>query len=100
MAEAREPRRMPDVAVDLVVRVRVELALVQEIPARGAAVVVGTAAVHLHHLARELRARIEAAPVPLATAGAADKPPWDAVRLPASQQDGLLERRRPTTLRE
>jgi len=100
MAEAREARRMPDLAIDLVVRVRVELALVQEVAARGAPVVIGTAAMHVHHLTRERGARIEAPAAPLATARAADEPAGDAVRLPASQQDGLLERRRPTTLRE
>src|SRR5262245_11905803 len=99
MVERRESRIVPDLSIGLVVLVRVELALMQQLAARGTPVVVGAAAVHVHHLARELDAAIEATPLPLTAPAAAVEPAGNVVSLGVGQHDDFLEGRRPAAFR-
>src|SRR5438034_9322571 len=86
MAQPGEARHVPDLPVARIVVVGVELALVEEPAARGAAIVIGAAAVHRHHLAGEARRGIEARPAPLAARWAALEPAghafWSCARQP------------------
>src|SRR4029450_7567553 len=66
VTESREPGRVPDLPIRLVVVVCIELAVVQQSAAGPTPVVVCAAAKHFHHVTCEPGARIEATPSPLA----------------------------------
>src|SRR5206468_13089869 len=68
--------------IALVVVVRIEPEPIEGLTARRAAVPVVTAAVDPHHLATELRVRIEALSLPEPAVRAYDEPHGHAVRLP------------------
>jgi hypothetical protein len=71
---------LPDLAIARVVVVRIELARVEGLAARRAAIVVLAAAVHRHDLADEGRGRVETAPAPLSARGAALEAAWPSFR--------------------
>src|SRR2546430_804955 len=80
--QAAEARHLDHSILALVVVVGVEPEAVERLGTPGAAVPVVTAAVDPHHLAPELRVRIEALSLPEPAVRAYDEPHGHAVRLP------------------
>src|SRR5205823_672909 len=65
-----------------IVKVRVEPEPIERLTARRAPIPILAPAAHPHDLPVELRARVEALPLPEATVAALDKPYGDPARLP------------------
>src|SRR6266403_639199 len=80
--QAAEARHMDHGALTLVVVVGVEPQVVERLPARCAAIPILAPAAYPHHLAPELRVRIEALSLPEPAVRAYDEPHGHAVRLP------------------
>src|SRR5439155_22886126 len=86
--------------VALVVVVGVQPEGVERLTAPGAAILVLAPAADPHHLAAELRARIEALSLPEPALGTLGEPRGGPVRLPARQRRKLGRRRVPPTFGE
>lgn len=76
MVQTGEARHVPDLTVARLVVIGVELPLIEELTARGAAVIVLAAAVNGYYFAEELRRRIETDPAQLAARRAALEAAW------------------------
>src|ERR1700730_17972882 len=93
MAEPGEAGHVPDLAIAGVVVVRIELAFIEELDARRAAIVVLAAAMHRHDLADEGRGRVKTAPAPLSAHRAALEAAWPSFRPGPGQTADLIGRR-------
>ena len=93
MAEAREAEHVPDLAIASVVVVRTELARVEGLAARRAAIVVLAAAMRRHDLADEGGGRVQTAPAPLSARGAVLEAAWPSFRPGPGQAADLIGRR-------
>ena len=85
--------------VSLVVLVCVQFSRMEEFFTGAAPIVVGAAAMDLHQLAREVWARVETTPAPVAAIGAPGEPAGHAIGVSARQHDGLFECCGPPALR-